>query len=145
MTQDPAKSLHHFFVYGTLKRGQCRERMWPAAPLRIAPAWTLGHLYGRDDYPAMTTGTDRVLGECWTYESSDVEAVFKTLDEIEGTEGNSPTDLYHRHEIQIHLLDDETRLFAQAYFYVKPPETDGFQRIQPDANHHVVWPPFIPS
>ena len=73
------------FVYGTLKTGQCRANRWPLEPLSIHPAWTRGTLYGRDDYPAMTEGADRVLGELWQFAETQMELVLKRLDEIEGT------------------------------------------------------------
>ncbi|NND99790.1 MAG: gamma-glutamylcyclotransferase, partial [Pirellulaceae bacterium] len=88
--------IHRFFVYGTLKTQQCRETMWPSAAKSIVPAWVYGTLYDRYDYPAMSGGGDRVLGELWEFDTSVVANVLKRLDAIEGTHDNGPDDLYHR-------------------------------------------------
>lgn len=130
-----------FFVYGTLKRGQCREHLWPKTPVKIRNAWVAGELYDREDYPAMKAGTDRVQGELWTFEPTEIGHVIQVLDQIECTNGNSPTDLYHRHEIESVCETTGDPILAIAYFYVRNPMTDGFVRIEPDETGSVHWPP----
>lgn len=44
------------FVYGTLKRGQCRETMWPRPPVSVRPAFIRGRLYDLGPYPAIWCG-----------------------------------------------------------------------------------------
>lgn len=128
------------FVYGTLKRGQCRESLWPVAPRRIQPGWTRGALFDRPDYPAMTAGPDRVLGELWTFEAERVDAVLKVLDQIEGANQPGQVDLYHRVVTAV-AADDESPLGeAWSYHYATDPLADGFQRILADRTGHVQWP-----
>ncbi len=51
-----------FFVYGTLKTGQCRERCWPCKPIETRAAWVYGELYDTGPYPALFAGSDMVGG-----------------------------------------------------------------------------------
>jgi gamma-glutamylcyclotransferase (GGCT)/AIG2-like uncharacterized protein YtfP len=126
-----------FFVYGTLKRGQCREICWPAKPLSISPACAQGQLFGRTDYPAMVSGTDRVLGELWTFEPHEVERVIEVLDQIEGTNQAGNPDLYRRVISDVFDLDDQLLTKAYAYLYETNPEQDGFTRL---VGKTVRWP-----
>ncbi len=129
------------FVYGTLKQGQCRFRLWPSEPQSIVPAWTRGSLFGRRDYPAMVAGEDRVIGELWRFEQADVQRVLTTLDEIEGTNQPEMEDLYVRVEIEAWSLDDRPLEPAYAYHYATDPAADGFIRLQPHGNDaSVQWP-----
>lgn len=128
------------FVYGTLKRGQCRETRWPVQPLRIQTAFVSGTLFSRHDYPALRQGTDRVKGELWTFLPDQMSIVLARLDAIEGTNGNSPDDLYHRHVIDALIDDCEESIPAYGYFYVCDPLTDGFQRMTENDSGHVAWP-----
>ena len=128
------------FVYGTLKRGQCRESMWPVAPRRIQWGWIRGTLFDRQDYPAMTAGQDRVLGELWSFDADQVDAVLEVLDQIEGTNQPGQADLYHRVVTAV-AADDETQLGeAWTYHYASDPLLDGFQRLLPDRTRYVRWP-----
>lgn len=139
------------FVYGTLKRGQCRESAWPAGPKEIVPGWVHGELWGRDDYPALLPGGHRVRGELYRYDGESIRDVLSALDEIEGTDGNSPSDLYHRHVVdafrsapapadRVTGSDRETREErAYVYFYNRDPAADGFVRITPVAGWQS-WP-----
>ena len=88
--------LEHVFVYGTLKRGECREVCWPRAPLSVEPAWTLGALIDLGPYPALLVGCDRVLGELWSFGPHDIATVFEQLDQIEGTNQSGMPNEYDR-------------------------------------------------
>ena len=83
------------FVYGTLKRGQCREHFWPRRPVAVETAWTLGGLYDLGPYPALIAGSNRVLGELWRFAPNDLRETLRVLDGIEGFR-NQPDDLYRR-------------------------------------------------
>ena len=137
----PETIVHFVFVYGTLKRGQCRENLWPAKPLSVRQASVAGELYDRDDYPAMKRGDDRILGEIWEFDSSTIQRVVETLDQIECTQGNSPDDLYHRHQLDATCHKTGEQIRCVAYFYVRNPVDDGFVKLDPDENGHVQWPP----
>ncbi|MCC9642550.1 gamma-glutamylcyclotransferase [Rhodopirellula sp. JC740] len=155
---DP-EELSVFFVYGTLCRGQCRERCWPIEPLAVHPAWVTGTLYGRDDYPAMTAGDQRVGGECWFYHRTDANRVTKVLDEIEVTNQPGQPNLYDRVRVTATLLHSDIRLAghrdlpgrqakstwsASTYHYSTDPMRDGFSEIDPGKTPWgdlAVWPP----
>ena len=133
--------ITHIFVYGTLKQGQSRSRLWPHQPLSIAPAWTYGHLYGRIDYPAMTPGGDRVAGQVWQFRRDQMPAVLRVLDRIEGTNQPGQADLYRRVEIETFRDDGAFLVLAAGYHYASDPAADGFQRMRPnEPNALVQWP-----
>ena len=128
------------FVYGTLKRGQCRSGLWPAQPLSVQAAWTRGTLFGRADYPAMTRGEDCVLGELWKFQADDITRVLETLDEIEGTCQPGRKDLYIRVEVETWNMDDQLLESANVYLYATDPTSDGFVKRMPSENRFVRWP-----
>ena len=106
------------FVYGTLKRGQVRQRCWPRKPLQIEPAWTCGRLYDLGPYPALVAGNDRVLGELRRFAPADIPETLRVLDDIEGFHG-LPNDLYCRVEIEC-TAEAGYRVRALAYRYARP-------------------------
>lgn len=128
------------FVYGTLKRGQCRSELWPAQPLSVQAAWTRGTLFGRRDYPAMTAGSDRVLGELWKFRADDIARVLETLDEIEGASQPGQKDLYARIEVETWDLTDQPLENANVYHYAIDPTSDGFVRLEPGEDGFARWP-----
>lgn len=132
--------IRQFFVYGTLKRGQRNERVWPTEATEILVAWAHGQLFGRSDYPAMKPGSDRVLGELWRFDETQVDEVFRALDILEGTNGNSPSDLYHRAVVETFGTDGKTLGNANTYLYVRDPNASGFRLIAPNDDSYVAWP-----
>ena len=122
-------TIDSVFVYGTLKRGQCREACWPVTPLQVIRGWVRGTLYGRADYPALLPGQRHVVGELWVFELPSIPRVLSVLDEIEGTDGNSPSDLYHRHVVDVFGEDNELTRTAHTYFYHRDPLADGFSLV----------------
>ena len=121
----------NFFVYGTLKRRECREMMWPRTPIVVEEAWVLGELYDAGAYPALVAGNDKVLGELWTFPSRDFEAIVRVLDEIEEYRANDPFSLYNRE-----LIDCETisgrRTTAHTYLYARLKDLPLFKRLLAD-------------
>jgi len=72
------------FVYGTLRHGQPARAMIAPYLVRWEPATTAGVLVAFPDYPAMTDGPGRILGErVWLRETA---AAFARLDDYEGAE-----------------------------------------------------------
>lgn len=144
-----SRSITRFFVYGTLCRGQCREKCWPREPLEITPAWTFGTLFGRADYPAMRPGNDRVIGECWRFDADAIAHVRMVLDEIEVTDQPGMPNLYDAVAVEVFTLasidqrvaasSDRIGL-AQAYHYSNPPERDGFLRMASLGGQGIRWP-----
>lgn len=140
--------LTHFFVYGTLKRGQCRERCWPREPQMVRAAWTLGELYDTGPYPAMLRGNDRVVGELWSFVADDVAIVSEVLDRIEGTNQGNARNEYDRESAEVFLLDAVVEpgaaLKANVYIFARQELIATFKRVQPrpmaDGTLAAAWP-----
>ncbi len=128
------------FVYGTLKRGQCREACWPLPPTSVRVGWTRGFLFGGDDYPAMTPGVDRVLGELWCYAASQLPPVLEVLDAIEQTKQPGLEDLYTREIVEIFNIQGRSLGNAFTYHYAGNLMQDGFTKIQMDEDAFTRWP-----
>ncbi len=124
----------NFFVYGTLKRRECREHMWPRRPLVIEDAWVYGELYDTGSYPALIPGTDKVLGELWTFAASDFEAVTRVLDEIEEFRPMDSHNLYNREVLECETASGR-RDRAQAYIYARLQDLPTFRRLTPSEPH----------
>ena len=128
------------FVYGTLKRGQCRGAMWPVKPLKVSEVYTYGTLFSRQDYPAMVGGMDRVAGERWDFNPDQMPRVLEVLDRIEGANQSGQPDLYRRVLVMTWGLRDEGNglletgesRIAFTYHYATEPANDGFIRILPN-------------
>ena len=105
----------HFFAYGTLKRGQCRERCWPHEPCSVRDGWTLGSLYDLGPYPAMRSGGEFVQGEVWSFHANQLADVLAVLDEIEGTNQGSASNLYDREQRRVDLFGGG---YVEAYLYL---------------------------
>ena len=134
--------ITNVFVYGTLKRGQWRERCWPCEPREVIPGWIRASLYTRpiqpanDYYPAIIVGGDRVWGEMWCFEPSRMDDVMTVLDAIEGTGQPGQLNLYDRAEVTVRF--PEGSILGQtvmpparaiAYFYARDVIADGFVRV----------------
>lgn len=113
---DPA-SVTAFFVYGTLQRGQCRQRCWPVPAVRVDRAFARGQLYDLGEYPAMLPGDDWVAGERWELAAADLPRVLRVLDRVEGYAQPGEDDLYDRQVIPIYAAP-HSPLWCQAWTYV---------------------------
>ena len=138
--------LQHVFVYGTLKRGQCRERCWPLVPTAGHPAWTFGELYDTGPFPALVAGSDRVAGELWSYEPSAITTVLKALDVIEGTNQPGCVNEYDRVLVDVFGTDEEHGpVRAYTYYYAQQQWLRSFRRLQPSVTwcgqYCTTWPP----
>jgi gamma-glutamylcyclotransferase (GGCT)/AIG2-like uncharacterized protein YtfP len=133
--------IQSIFVYGTLKRGQCRARFWPVEPLSVCEAWTLGTLYDRSDYPAMTAGEHCVLGELWRFSPREMPGVLKRIDQVEGTNQPGHQDWYLRVTVATWSPDGRPLEDAFVYYYANDPVADGFALVQPkEPGSWVSWP-----
>ena len=134
-------SVDQVFVYGTLQRGQIRGSRWPASPVAVHRAWTLGLLFDRTDYPAMLPGTDRVAGELWQFAPADMPDVLRTLDRIEGAGQPGEPDLYRRVTVAVFSLQNDPLGDAFTYLYARSPIEDGFIRLSPaEPGRAIRWP-----
>ncbi len=118
----------NFFVYGTLKRGECRDYMWPRSPSVVEEAVVHGELYDAGIYPALFPGSDKVLGELWTFLSTDFEAIVKVLDDIEEYRFGDPYNLYNREVIDCETLSGR-RAVAYTYIYARLQDLPTFTRM----------------
>lgn len=98
---------NRLFVYGTLKRGECRESMWPRRPLAVRVAYVLGSLYDLGEYPGLWCGDEQpdewVAGELWTIADDDLDVTLRVLDEIEQTDQPGCVNLYDRILVRAHF------------------------------------------
>jgi gamma-glutamylcyclotransferase (GGCT)/AIG2-like uncharacterized protein YtfP len=109
--------IYHFFVYGTLMRGQCREKCWPHPPMRVEAAVIQAALYDLHDYPAIAKGTGVVRGEVWELRPEHMAETLRVLDEVEGF-AQREDDLFVRRMVYC-KLDDGRELQAWAYYYAR--------------------------
>jgi gamma-glutamylcyclotransferase (GGCT)/AIG2-like uncharacterized protein YtfP len=125
------------FVYGTLQRGQERERLWPQRPLRVEEATTVGRLYDLGPYPALVPGDDVVEGELWYVAAEDLSATLKTLDRIEEYSQGSQ-NLYERRAVRCRNVAGQIRE-AYAYFYAREADLAGKSPLPHGANGCCRW------
>lgn len=130
--------ITHVFVYGTLKRGQCRERCWPYRPVSVNTATIRAALYNLGPYPAIGPGDALVLGEIWELHPDHIETTLAVLDNVEGYAG-LPGDEYTRRVVTCTLLNgDEVEAFT--YFYADVRQLRRYKAVPPDADGHHSWP-----
>ena len=112
------------FVYGTLKRGQCRETMWPRPPLSIRPGFVRGWLFDLGLYPAMWCGgchelendgpendpcqCDWIEGEVWTLAKEDMSITIEELDKIEETNQPQTCNQYDQILVRVYESPNQT-------------------------------------
>jgi gamma-glutamylcyclotransferase (GGCT)/AIG2-like uncharacterized protein YtfP len=98
------------FVYGTLKRGDCRHHLLAgqqfAGTVRTRPIY---RLFNVGEFPAMVRAADglSVEGELWSVDESRIEA----LDRAEGCDAN----LYRREVVELAAPHHDAN--AVAYLY----------------------------
>ncbi|MFO0819092.1 MAG: gamma-glutamylcyclotransferase family protein [Pirellulales bacterium] len=140
----PTRSMiDAIFVYGTLKRGQVRERCWPRAPVRVVAAVMRGELHDLGPYPALIPGDDRVLGELWFLRAEDVAESLRVLDEVE-CYGIDDVDLYVRRVVECEELESSERHSAFVYHLANENDARAHPRVPPRADGLVEWLPTDP-
>jgi len=135
--------LRHLFVYGTLKRGECREGCWPLPPTIVQPAWTLGELFDTGPYPALLIGNDAVGGEVWSFHEAEIALVRNILDVIEGTDQPGHDNEYDRASSVAYLLSGQA-VQVELYRYAAPERLATCVRVTPwlewQGQRFAVWP-----
>lgn len=126
------------FVYGTLKRGECRASQWPRTPRDVLKAEVAGALYDLGPYPALVDGPDRVLGELWVFDRTEEPLVLATLDAIEHYQQRGP-DLYIRVERRCETSAGHEPRMAWLYHYARPRRLTPSRRVTADATGCCVW------
>lgn len=131
------------FVYGTLQRGQVRERCWPRPAQCIEPATVHGWLFDLGPYPALVIppageSADTIAGELWRAAAHDLDVTLATLDRVEGCRGKR-NDLYRRVEIACTAGGREVP--AWTYEYARQIAANDPRRISPHPTGACRWPP----
>jgi gamma-glutamylcyclotransferase (GGCT)/AIG2-like uncharacterized protein YtfP len=142
-----------FFVYGTLKRGECRAIHWPRTPRDVSVAFVRAKLFDLGPYPALWCGdtdtdgdfdddSDWVEGEVWTLDDADVEETCRVLDEVEETNQPGLLNQYDRIVVRAFTKPDgDTSELAFAYQFATRQGLDESMRIRPIGNSQFArWP-----
>jgi gamma-glutamylcyclotransferase (GGCT)/AIG2-like uncharacterized protein YtfP len=95
----------------------------------------------------MKAGSDRVVGEVWRYQTSNLDRVLQVLDQIEGANQSDSVDLYSRVITEVWIQDQSdafTESFvsggtASTYFYAGDPLEDEFTKLSNNKGY-VSWP-----
>jgi gamma-glutamylcyclotransferase (GGCT)/AIG2-like uncharacterized protein YtfP len=124
------------FVYGTLKRGEVREKCWPKKPVAIEEASVRGALYALDEYPGLVEGEDVVVGEVWRFAAEDMQETLARLNQVEGFCGGAD-DEYRRVVIMCETVEGTVE--AWTYLYARVSELRPDCRVKADANGVCRW------
>lgn len=127
-----------FFVYGTLRRGECRQRCWPHTPQRVLAATTRGRLLHLGDYPGLIAGDHEIVGELWYFTPTEIESTMAVLDEVEGYNQPLSPNLYVRDVIDCLTLD-HVDVQAYAYRYARYDPRSSWVEIEPDQQGRCDW------
>jgi gamma-glutamylcyclotransferase (GGCT)/AIG2-like uncharacterized protein YtfP len=130
------------FVYGTLQRGQVRERCWPRPAIRVEPATVRGWLFNLGPYPALVVpaageAADTIAGELRHMAADDLDITLAALDRIEGFQ-DKRNDLYRRVEIVCEAADRQVP--AWIYEYARAIGPDDPRRVLPHDERACRWP-----
>ncbi len=136
------------FVYGTLKRDECRGSMWPYPPVSVRTAYIQARLYDLGPYPAVRVDVDLddpqdwdwVQGELWQVSPTHFAETLQVLDDIEGTNQNGHRNLYD--QVLVRAYDwpgSTTYCLALVYHYSNAKRLKPERRMQPsDASNRIV-------
>lgn len=137
MNSQECEPIAAVFVYGTLKRGQCRARYWPRAPRAVESAVIRGRLYDLGPYPALGPGDDIIRGELWRFAADDMAETLHVLDEVEGA--TQLGSAYYRRVVVACRLDDGRSFPAFAYEFADPARLADKPIVPPDAGGECCW------
>lgn len=131
------KDTKSFFVYGTLKTGECRDGVFHRY---LKNGFTLvkgsikAKLFDLGPYPAIAKGEDTVHGELVTIkDEKELDKIMGVLDGIEGYRGPGHRNLYDRKIVKVDTGDDTVEAFT--YFFGNEERLDDSKHL-PEG----VWP-----
>jgi gamma-glutamylcyclotransferase (GGCT)/AIG2-like uncharacterized protein YtfP len=124
------------FAYGTLKRGEVREKCWPRKPVAVESATVRGVLYDLGSYPGLADGEDLVAEELWRFAAEDMRGTLSALDEVEGFYGRED-DEYRRVVVTCETAAGVVN--AWTYLYARVSELRPDRRVKADANGFCWW------
>lgn len=137
------------FVYGTLKRHECRGTMWPRKPQQVRVAYVQARLYDLGPYPSIRVDSidetdddlDWVEGEVWTFDPNDLPETIATLDEIEETNQPGVFNLYDHVLVRAFERPGPSHsVLALAYQYSCEHRLRHSRRLRPrDGESSVAW------
>lgn len=96
----------------------------------------------------MRPGGDRIAGECWQFEPSDIPEVVRALDIIEETNQPGAANLYDRVTLEVFEIESgavSQGTQAYAYHFATDPLQSGFERIDPSGDGWCRWPTASPA
>ena len=126
------------FVYGTLKRGECRAKFWPRLPIAVESVTIRGRLYDLGPYPALGPGDDTIRGEIWHLAIEDMPETLRILDEVEGA--TQLGDAYYRRIVVKCSNDDAMSHQACAYEFADLSRLRADQIVAPNQHGQCAWP-----
>lgn len=144
-------TLSDVFVYGTLKRDQCRGNLWPCLPLKVVTAFVRGRLFDLGPYPALRcddedADSDWVQGELWSFSPADVSATVAALDQIEETNQPGVKNLYDRVLVRAHRSPgSQQSTLALAYQYSTAASLPASRRVLSSGRRGWVAWPVVPA
>ncbi|SET35510.1 Uncharacterized conserved protein YtfP, gamma-glutamylcyclotransferase (GGCT)/AIG2-like family [Salinibacillus kushneri] len=108
-------TMHHVFVYGTLRKHERNEHYLLGDNCIATQAWVLGNLYDtKRGYPAVIRNShNRVYGEIYEVSSDKL----KLLDQLEGYVGNERENHYNRDTAKVYT--DQGSMNAIIYLYTE--------------------------
>ncbi len=156
MSVPSARMITDLFVYGTLKRGECRDSLWPRKPLAVKDGFVRARLYDLGPYPAIRVDgeeigsggvggrgvfedLDWVKGEVWSFDREDVATTIKRLDEIEETNQRGFENLYDH--VVVRAFDEvgsTSSCLALAYQYSCEDRLAGSKKLRPEISARFV-------
>ena len=86
--------IDRVFVYGTLRKGHCREQSMDKISLGSKDENIVGKMYNIGEFPAITLEEGEVVGEIHRIKKEPVS--LESLDNIEGFYGYENSSLYYR-------------------------------------------------
>ncbi len=137
------------FAYGTLKRGECRESMWPYPPVSVRTAYIQARLYDLGPYPAVRVDIDLddpqdwdwVQGELWRVSPDHFEETLHVLDSIEGTNQKGHRNLYDQVLVRAYdLPGSTTHGLALVYHYSNAKRLSPQRRKRPTSSGPAMTP-----
>lgn len=119
-----------FFVYGTLKEGECRAHVFNQVlghnNFKRQPAVIQGDLYDLGAYPGMCKGPGKVVGETVLLTEEDYLKMLPVLDLIEGYTPGREDSLYVREEVT--TTQSTSPMEATTYFFSSTDELENYGR-----------------
>ena len=122
--------------------GERSDRIWPRKSQRFEPAIIHAAMFDLKEYPAIVTGSDRILGQLHHVAEADMATILNELDAFEGFVSGDPNSLYVRREVSVFTAeiaaDNRSPQTAWVYLLNQPDLVaklgSDFERIEPNCH-----------